>query len=78
MLGVTRDARRRPPASPKLAQRAVAGDGPRSIEWTYDPLQALNAHLNSSKLGVVVEEYENIYGVSSSPCTADRRPIASW
>ena len=38
------------------------------IEWTYDPLQALNAHLNFSKLGVVVEEYEeNIYGESTSP-----------
>src|SRR4051812_65928 len=23
------------------------------IEWTYDPLQAMNAHLNFSKLGVV-------------------------
>ena len=28
------------------------------IEWTYDPLQAMNAHLNFAKLGVVVEEYE--------------------
>ena len=38
------------------------------IEWTYDPLQALNAHLNFAKLGVVVQEYaENIYGESSSP-----------
>ena len=37
------------------------------VEWTYDPLQAFNAHLNFAKLGVVVEEYEeNIYGESSS------------
>lgn len=37
------------------------------VEWTYDPLQALNAHLNFSRLGVVVREYEeNIYGASTS------------
>jgi predicted GNAT superfamily acetyltransferase len=37
------------------------------IEWTFDPMQALNAHLNFAKLGVVVSEYEeNIYGASSS------------
>src|SRR5579862_4682663 len=38
-------------------QRALAG-GLDLIEWTYDPLQALNAHLNFAKLGVVVDEYE--------------------
>ena len=52
------------------------------IEWTYDPLQALNAHLNFSKLGVVVEEYEeNIYGESSSPLhtgTPTDRFVAEW
>ena len=38
------------------------------IEWTYDPMQALNAHLNFTKLGVIVEEYEvNVYGASHSP-----------
>jgi predicted GNAT superfamily acetyltransferase len=38
------------------------------IEWTYDPMQAMNAHLNFAKLGVVVEEYEvNVYGMSNSP-----------
>ena len=38
------------------------------IEWTYDPLQAMNAHLNFAKLGVVAEEYaENIYGESIEP-----------
>ena len=52
------------------------------IEWTYDPLQALNAHLNFTRLGVVVEEYEeNIYGESSSPLhrgTPTDRFIAEW
>ncbi len=38
------------------------------IEWTYDPMQAMNAHLNFTKLGVVAQEYgENVYGESSSP-----------
>src|SRR5436190_19049817 len=52
------------------------------IEWTYDPLQALNAHLNFTKLGVVVEEYEeNIYGASSSPLHSGSptdRFVAEW
>ena len=84
MLGVTRDARagglgRRL----KLAQRDRALQmGIDLIEWTYDPLQALNAHLNFTKLGVVVEEYEeNIYGVSSSPLHSGSptdRFVAEW
>ena len=52
------------------------------IEWTFDPLQALNAHFNFAKLGVVVEEYEeNIYGESSSPLHAGAptdRFVAEW
>ena len=53
----------------KLAQRERAlAMGLDVIEWTFDPLQALNAHLNMARLGAVVEEYEeNIYGDSSSP-----------
>ena len=52
------------------------------IEWTYDPLQAMNAHLNFAKLGVVVEEYEvNVYGESSSPLHKGNptdRFVAEW
>ncbi len=52
------------------------------IEWTYDPMQAMNAHLNFTKLGVVVEEYEeNIYGESSSPLHRGNptdRFVAEW
>jgi predicted GNAT superfamily acetyltransferase len=67
----------------KLAQRdrALAMDID-LIEWTYDPLQALNAHLNFARLGVVVEEYEeNIYGASSSPLHSGSptdRFVAEW
>jgi predicted GNAT superfamily acetyltransferase len=52
------------------------------VEWTYDPLQALNAHFNFAKLGVVVDEYEeNIYGESSSPLhrgSPTDRFVAEW
>ena len=52
------------------------------IEWTYDPMQAMNAHLNFAKLGVVSEEYEvNVYGESTSPLHKGNptdRFVAEW
>ena len=84
MLGVTRDARDAGLGLRlKLAQRERSLElGVDLIEWTYDPLQALNAHLNFTKLGVVVEEYEeNIYGESSSPlhsASPTDRFVAEW
>lgn len=84
MLGVTRDARgwgvgRRL----KLAQWEHAlAMGIELIEWTFDPIQAVNAHLNFARLGVVAEEYEeNIYGESSSPLhrgTPTDRLVVQW
>ena len=67
----------------KLLQRDRAlAMGLELIEWTYDPMQALNAHLNFAKLGVVVEEYEeNVYGTSSSPLHKGNptdRFVAEW
>jgi predicted GNAT superfamily acetyltransferase len=36
--------------------------------WTYDPLRAVNAHLNIHKLGAVSRQYfERIYTTSSNP-----------
>jgi predicted GNAT superfamily acetyltransferase len=84
MLGVTADVRSTGlGARLKLAQREVALQmGLELIEWTFDPLQALNAHLNFAKLGVVASEYEeNVYGESSSPLhrgTPTDRLIAEW
>jgi predicted GNAT superfamily acetyltransferase len=84
MLGVTEAARSAGLGTElKLAQRNATLDlGLDLIEWTYDPLQALNAHLNFAKLGVVVEEYEeNIYGESSSVLhrgTPTDRFVAEW
>lgn len=52
------------------------------IEWTFDPMQTLNAHLNFTKLGVVVDEYEiNVYGKSMSPLHGGNptdRFVAQW
>jgi len=67
----------------KLAQRdRVLAQGLDLIEWTYDPLQALNAHLNFRRLGVVVDEYAvNAYGESTSKLhgsTPTDRFVASW
>jgi predicted GNAT superfamily acetyltransferase len=84
MLGVAPEARSLGLGTKlKLAQReATLAMGLDLIEWTYDPLQAMNAHLNFAKLGVVVEEYEeNIYGESSSPLhrgTPTDRFVAEW
>ena len=67
----------------KLAQRERAlAQGYELIEWTFDPLQALNAHLNFTKLGVVAEEYHrNVYGESTSVLhrgTPTDRLVAQW
>jgi predicted GNAT superfamily acetyltransferase len=52
------------------------------VEWTYDPMQAANAHLNFVKLGAVVEEYAiDVYGESTSRLhkgTPTDRFIAQW
>lgn len=84
MLGVTAAARSANLGTKlKLAQRdATRAMGLHLIEWTYDPLQAMNAHLNFAKLGIVVEEYEeNIYGESSSVLhrgSPTDRFVAEW
>jgi predicted GNAT superfamily acetyltransferase len=67
----------------KLLQRdRTLAMGLELIEWTYDPLQAMNAHLNFAKLGVVAAEYaENLYGTSSSPLHQGNptdRFVAEW
>lgn len=84
MLGVVPDARDAGLGLRlKLAQRDHAlRMGIDLVEWTFDPLQALNAHLNFTRLGVVVEEYEeNIYGDSTSPLhqgAPTDRFVAEW
>ncbi|MCK7478288.1 MAG: HAD hydrolase-like protein [Candidatus Moduliflexus flocculans] len=58
----------------KLEQRRVSlAMGIDLMEWTFDPLVAVNARLNFRRLGVVVEEYVvNVYGDSSEPAAQGR------
>ncbi|HLA12608.1 MAG TPA: GNAT family N-acetyltransferase [Pyrinomonadaceae bacterium] len=48
----------------KWAQRERAlAEGGSFIKWTWDPMQARNAHFNLNRLGVIVSSYaENFYG----------------
>jgi predicted GNAT superfamily acetyltransferase len=67
----------------KLAQRERAlARGYDLIEWTFDPMQAMNAHFNFAKLGCVSDEYAvNFYGESTSTLhrgTPTDRLVASW
>lgn len=63
----------------KWAQRERAlSEGRDFIKWTWDPLQARNAHFNLNRLGVTVDTYaENFYGTdyNAEPSQAvDKRP----
>jgi predicted GNAT superfamily acetyltransferase len=51
-------------ASLKWAQRERAlAEGRTFIKWTWDPMQARNAHFNLNRLGVTVRSFgENFYG----------------
>lgn len=52
----------------KWSQRERAiGEGRSRIKWTWDPMQARNAHFNLNRLGVTVSSYaENFYGTDYS------------
>lgn len=67
----------------KLAQREDAiARGFELMEWTFDPLEIKNAHLNIERLGAIVRRYSvNQYGLSSSPLQGGLptdRCIAEW
>ena len=53
----------------KLAQREDAmARGFDLMEWTFDPLEIKNAHLNLHRLGAICRRYQrDFYGPSSSP-----------
>jgi predicted GNAT superfamily acetyltransferase len=53
----------------KQFQRTVLLDrGITHVRWTFDPLEARNAHLNFNRLGVTAREYvRDLYGASTSP-----------
>jgi predicted GNAT superfamily acetyltransferase len=63
----------------KWAQRKRAlSEGRRHIKWTWDPMQARNAHFNLNRLGVIVDSYaDNFYGTdynSDPDQTAEEKP----
>jgi len=67
----------------KLAQRTrVQAMGIDRIDWTFDPLQAANAHFSVRRLGAVVEHYEvNVYGELVNPLHGGLptdRFVAQW
>ena len=67
----------------KLEQRRRAlVQGTNLVEWTFDPLQAANAHLNFAGLGTIAGEYlVDVYGSLSGPLhrgTPTDRLIAEW
>jgi predicted GNAT superfamily acetyltransferase len=67
----------------KIAQRDRALATPVDlIEWTFDPLQAQNAHLNMATLGCVATTYRvNTYGEMIGPLhrgTPTDRLVAEW
>jgi len=67
----------------KLAQRDDAlARGFDRIEWTFDPLEIKNAHLNIVRLGAIARRYiHNFYGPSTSPLQGGLptdRLVAEW
>jgi predicted GNAT superfamily acetyltransferase len=71
----------------KWSQRERAiGDGRSFIKWTWDPMQARNAHFNLNRLGVTVSSYaENFYGTdygtkpaTEGPGIDSDRLFANW
>jgi predicted GNAT superfamily acetyltransferase len=67
----------------KLAQRDDAlARGIELMEWTFDPLEIKNAHLNIARLGAIARRYKrDFYGPSTSPLQGGLptdRLVAEW
>jgi predicted GNAT superfamily acetyltransferase len=60
----------------KWAQREKSiAEGRRFIKWTWEPMQARNAHFNLNRLGVIVRSYAvNFYGTDYNQPARDMRP----
>lgn len=63
-------------------RQEMLGLGVKLMQWTFDPLQGRNAHVNLNKLGTVCREYvQNMYGNTDSPLhrgVGTDRLIAVW
>lgn len=67
----------------KLHQREqLVGSGVERVRWTFEPLEARNAHLNLRRLGATTSEYRrDVYGASASPLHAGigtDRLVVDW
>ncbi len=66
----------------RLQRDRALAVGVEIVEWTFDPLQATNAHLNITNLGCISTTYlEDAYGRMSGPLhrgTPTDRLIAEW
>lgn len=67
----------------KLHQRELLlSRGIEIVHWTFEPLEARNAHINFRRLGVVVREYlRDVYGETGSDLHAGigtDRLVAAW
>jgi predicted GNAT superfamily acetyltransferase len=60
----------------KWAQRARAlAEGRKFITWTWDPMQARNAHFNLNRLGVTVDTFaDNFYGTDYNTDPSQKTP----
>ena len=84
MLGVRKDRRDRGLglALKRRQREELLRTGIRVCHWTFDPLEARNAHLNLGRLGALVREYvPDMYGASESPLhrgIGTDRLVALW
>ena len=67
----------------KFQKDFVLNQGIRRIQWTYDPLESVNATLNVGRLGVISSEYAcNVYGDGTfsklSSLIGTDRLIVTW
>ena len=84
MLGVHPDARGRGIglALKQYQRQQLLQAGVTRAQWTFDPLEARNAHINFARLGATAREYiRDCYGASTSPLHRDigtDRLVAEW
>lgn len=84
MLGVHPDARGRGIglALKQYQRERLLEAGVTRVQWTFDPLEARNAHINFARLGATAREYiRDCYGASTSPLhrgIGTDRLVAEW
>lgn len=84
MLGVHPAARGRGLglALKRYQRERLLETGVTRVNWTFDPLEARNAHINFARLGVTAREYiRDAYGASTSPLhrgIGTDRLVAEW